>query len=109
MQRLQPGQREPAPAGLFAQRSSKEKYVNIDTEHGQRGQGTKPLKRSQDARYDDHAEHRNHGDADEGEQVPPKAHPPQHEPTQQAAYSLPSVAPVMTNAAKNGPMKIVKG
>src|ERR671912_1165011 len=98
MQRLQPGQRKPAPARLFAKRSSKEKYVNKDTEHGQRGQGTKPSKRSQDTRYDDHAEHRNHGDADEGEQVPPEAHPPQHEPTQKVAYSLPSVAPVMTNA-----------
>jgi hypothetical protein len=65
--RLQPGQRKTAPAGLFAQRSSQEEYVNKDTEHGQRGQGTKPFKRSQDTRYDDHAEHRNHGDADEGE------------------------------------------
>jgi hypothetical protein len=54
-------------------------------------------------------EHRNHRDTDEGEQVPPKAHPPQHEPTQKAANSLPSVAPVMTNAAKNGPIKILTG
>ena len=89
MQRLQPGQRKPAPARLFAQRSSKEEYVNKDTEQGQRGQGTKPFKRSQDTRNEDHAEDPNHGDTNEGEQVPPKAHPPQHEPTQKAAYSLP--------------------
>src|SRR3954453_8627604 len=90
MQRLQPGQRKTAPARLFAQRSSREKCVNKPTEQGQRReQGTKPLKRSQDTRQYDDAEHKKRGDADEDKQVPPKTHPPQHEPTQEAAYSLP--------------------
>src|SRR5918997_2684331 len=88
VQRLQPGQRKTAPARLFAQRSSREKCVNKPTEQGQRReQGSKPLKRSRDTRQYDEAEHKKRGDADEDKQVPPKPHPPQHEPTQEATYS----------------------
>ena len=42
-----------------------------------------------DVRKDDRAEHLNSRDAQEHEQVPPKCHPPQHIPTQQAAYAYP--------------------
>jgi hypothetical protein len=41
---------------------------------------SKPLKRSEDPRQEDHAEHHDRWDANEGEQVPAKAHPPQHYP-----------------------------
>ena len=87
--RCKAGQRESAPPRLFAQRSSQEKYVNKENEQGQWGQGSEALKRCRGPRQEDHAEHHDRRDADEGEQVPPKAHPPQHQPAQQAAYPLP--------------------
>src|SRR5215207_2826083 len=87
---LQPGQRKPAPSYLFEDRSpGKKKNGAGHHVQKQRGGHGRRLKGGQGPRQKKRGKYHDRGDAQEDDEVPPKAHPPQHDPAQQAEYALP--------------------
>jgi hypothetical protein len=91
MQPLQTRQRETAPPRFLEQRASDEDHKYEGAQVGQHGQRGERLERLQGPGPDDYrGEHHDQREPYEGEQVPHKPDPPQHDPTQQAAYARPA-------------------
>src|SRR5215210_9164826 len=88
---LQPGQREAAPPRLLEQRSPKYHHQDEGSEVADPGRKGRDIERRQGTRSEERTEHHDRRQTDEDEQVPPQAHPPSHDPTQQAAYARPSL------------------
>jgi hypothetical protein len=85
VQPLQARLREAAPPRFFKQRSPNEDHRDEGIQVGKGERLGGDVERFQGRRPDDSAEHHDHREADEGEQVPSKPNTPAHDPVQQAA------------------------